>query len=670
MPPDLSSPGPGGDGKAPSADELWLETWLATAGRRWRAWVAVRSATLAIGVALLTRAATAGLTPASLPIAVTAGVLAGLLLLIASAGLRDWRPVALAAERDTPALRNALIAWKETRSQAPPAITARLASHARQSLASASWPHPHSRRAWATTLAVLLAGALAAVAANVTSRPRVAVAQQTRDAADATKSFALQWTVTVTPPAYTRRPASRVRQPKRIDALAGSRIEFAFAGWPRGGAARLGSTTLSLSGDADTRTTALLASASDVLLIHDARQQVLEAITIVVTPDGPPTVRIMAPAADLRRTTASGVVPIEITAADDIGLRDLRLRFTKVSGSGESFTFEDGEWPVEVRRQSPTRWRGVFRLDLATTGMGPGDSVVYHAVAHDARLGAEGAVESERYLIEITRPGALVAGDFSLPEPEEKFALSQRMVILLTERLLEKRPRMSAEDYAREAQALAMAQRRVRAEFVFMLGGEVEDEFEEAAHAHEVEEGRQANQRQGRSDRGGPPDVTGRDAAHAPSTSEKPFLTSIARWQPLQAAFGKSRYFMRTLPAAVQIDAARRLQGDRTPASSARWTVTPLTDQARADALALLARLDTAQADLDRLLPALVAIDRGGSGVGGRRAARGRRGRRRRRGSRRCARACCPAARRGCACHSRERPPKRERSSAGAETPR
>ena len=236
--------------------------------------------------------------------------------------------------------------------------------------------------------------------------------------------------------------------------------------------------------------------------------------------------------------------------------------------------------------------------------------MVYHAVAHDARLGAEGAVESERYLIEIARPGALVAGDFSLPEPEEKFALSQRMVILLTERLLEKRPRMSAEDYAREAQALAMAQRRVRAEFVFMLGGEVEDEFEEAAHAHEVEEGRQANQGKG--------DLT--EAVRQMSQAETR-LTAVDVREALpyeyralaavQAALGKSRYFMRTLPAAVQIDAARRLQGDRTPASSARWTVTPLTDQARADALGLLARLDTAQADLDRLLPALVAIDRG-----------------------------------------------------------
>ena len=238
-------------------------------------------------------------------------------------------------------------------------------------------------------------------------------------------------------------------------------------------------------------------AASDVLQVYGQQQQVLASITLVVVPDAAPTVRITAPAADLRRDAATGIVPIRITAQDDLGLRDLRLRFTKVSGSGESFTFEDGEWPVQVRRTSERQWTGSHQVDLAALGLGPGDSLVYHAVAHDARVGAEGAAESERFLIEITRPGALAAGDFSLPEPEEKFALSQRMVIQLTERLLEKRPRMSAEAFGEEAQALAVAQRRVRAEFVFMLGGEVEDEFEEAAHAHEVEEGRQANQGKG-----------------------------------------------------------------------------------------------------------------------------------------------------------------------------
>ena len=354
----------------------------------------------------------------------------------------------------------------------------------------------------------------------------------------------------------------------------------------------------------------LVPTVSDVLQVLAADSGVLASIALVVTPDAAPAVRITAPAADLRRAAATGTVAIRIAARDDLGLRDLRLRFTKVSGSGESFTFEDGEWPVEVRRTSVTEWTGSYALDLARLGLGPGDSVVYHAVAHDARTGPEGAAESERFLIEIARPGAVAAGDFSLPEPEEKFALSQRMVIQLTERLLERRPRISAEQFRDEAQALAIAQRRVRAEFVFMLGGEVEDEFEEAAHSHEVEAGRLDNRGQG--------DLT--DAVRHMSQAETRLTAADVRealpyeyraLSALQAAFGKARYFMRTLPATVQIDPGRRLAGRSGRGvlqPVGRWRPWPEAD--RAAALDVLGRLEVPGTSVASVLPALVALDR------------------------------------------------------------
>jgi hypothetical protein len=68
------------------------------------------------------------------------------------------------------------------------------------------------------------------------------------------------------------------------------------------------------------------------------------------------------------------------------------------------------------------------------------------------------------------------------------------------------------------------------------------------------------------------------------------------------------------LPAAVQIDAARRLQGDRTRAASSQWTVTPLPDASRTAGLALLGRLESAGAAVDALLPELVALDRDNAG--------------------------------------------------------
>jgi len=354
----------------------------------------------------------------------------------------------------------------------------------------------------------------------------------------------------------------------------------------------------------------LEARQSDVVLLRGRSGDVLASFALVVTPDAAPRVRITAPGRDLRQAASVGTIPIEVSADDDLGLRDVRLRFTRVSGSGESFTFEDGEWPLVVRRAAGAPWTGAFTLDLAALALGPGDSVVYYAVAHDARPGSEGAAESERFLIEINRPGAQAAGDFSLPDPEEKFALSQRMVIQLTERLLERRPRMRAAEYREQAQALAVAQRRVRAEFIFMLGGEVEDEFEEAAHSHEVEAGRLDNR--------GQSDLT--EAVRQMSQAERRLTDADVREALayeyralafLQAAFGKARYFMRTLPTPVQVDETRRLTGTLEGVTAAAWAFAPLAEGTRAQTLNVLAQLERPTGAVPAtLLDAVVGLDR------------------------------------------------------------
>jgi len=612
MPPDLPRDGSGGDGQAGTPDERWLEAWLTMARRRWRLWIGLRSVAAGIGAVLLARAFLAG-SSVAFPLAIAAGVITSTIVFAADRGVRGWRPVVLAAEAEAPATRNALLTWREMRGELSPVIAARLATQSRRALEGVPSPRPRSIAGWSLPIVLLAAAALASIVAGRPARDGAPPPEPT-PMRTPTGTAALDWAALATPPAYAHKAVQRVHRPSRLQVLAGTRIQFEFHHWPEGARARLGQNdAAAMTSTAALRSIQVTPTASDVLQVFGRAQQVLASITIVVVPDAPPAVRITAPAADLRRDAATGTVSIRITAHDDLGLNDLRLRFTKVSGSGESFTFEDGEWPVQVSRTSEREWAGAHQVDLAAVGLSPGDSLVYHAVAHDARVGAEGAAESDRFLIEITRPGALSAGDFSLPEPEEKFALSQRMVIQLTERLLEQRPRMTAEAFGEEAQSLAMAQRRVRAEFVFMLGGEVQDEVEEAAHAHEVEEGREANRGKG--------DLT--EAVRQMSQAETRLTARDVRealpyeyraLAALQSAFGKARYFMRTLPAAVQIDASRRLQGDRAKAASVRWTATPLPDAVRTAGLALLGRLESSGASVDALLPELVALDRGNAG--------------------------------------------------------
>ena len=70
------------------------------------------------------------------------------------------------------------------------------------------------------------------------------------------------------------------------------------------------------------------------------------------------------------------------------------------------------------------------------------------------------------------------------------------MLIMKTERLIAERPKLPAETVLERSRLLAIEQRMVRAEFVFMSGGEVQDEVEEAAQSHELVEGRLENEGQ------------------------------------------------------------------------------------------------------------------------------------------------------------------------------
>lgn len=605
MPPDEPRVG----GGSPGADRAWIQTWLATAQQRWRLTLVTWHLVVGVAVGRLVYACVATYGGSAMLPAVVAGACVTAAGLLTTRGLRSLTPLITETEAHTPTLGNALRTWHELGSTLDPSIETHLTRQVRGALGAASWPRPVSVRRWR---AALLALALAAMApwwlpaAGPTQGPGSGGAS---NPATGSGANSIRWHVTVRPPSYSRQPVQELEAPTRIEALAGARLDVRIEGWHAGAQARLGAAPLVFEATGTTARATFDVHQSDALVVSAATGTPLATIVVIVRADAAPDVRITAPGADLKRAAATGQVAIHVVAADDIGLRELRLRYTKVSGSGESFTFEDGEWPVRLQRRSPIMWEGDHVVDMAALGLGPGDSVAYHAVAHDARPGAEGAGESERFLIEIAREGAQAAGDFSLPEPEEKFALSQRMVILLTERLLERRPRMTASAYLSEAQALAIAQRRVRAEFVFMLGGEVEDEEEEAAHSHEVEAGRLDNRGQG--------DLTTavRQMAQAETRLTDGDLREALPYEyralaALQAAFGKARYFMRTLPTPVQLDGARRLQGDRSEAAPARWALAPFPEPQARRALALLARLDSGATTVAAAMPDLIALDR------------------------------------------------------------
>src|SRR5262249_49856460 len=169
-------------------------------------------------------------------------------------------------------------------------------------------------------------------------------------------------------------------------------------------------------------------------------------IPIVVSPDALPSVRITAPGRDLVYAGGNARIGFEAHATDDFGLRSLRLHYTKVTGSGENFAFEEGQIPLDVARDTPRDWNGRAMRSIADLKLNEGDMLVYRAVAADAR-DDRGTATSDAFFIEISKLGVAAGDAFTLPEAENRYALSQQMLIVKTERLQQRRSDLPDADF-------------------------------------------------------------------------------------------------------------------------------------------------------------------------------------------------------------------------------
>ncbi len=385
-----------------------------------------------------------------------------------------------------------------------------------------------------------------------------------------------QVTVRVAPPAYTRQPTTTTRDPARVDVLSGSVITVTLSTDADSVIVATRDSTQSIARGTDGTFTFTKVATADGFLgllprAADGRSGTRKLIGLTVRSDAAPRVRIVSPARDMIVPDAKRTIPIGVQADDDLALGTLRLRYTKVAGSGERFTFSEGEIPLSVTRASPAEWTARATLALEPLLQEPGDLVVYRAIATDTRPGAP-AIESDAFIAELAAPGGVAALGFSLDPDEDRYALSQQMVILKTERLLAQRATLAPAALAEQAMQLAGEQRRVRAEFVFMMGGEFAqqvtgedglmelDEHEEAESEGDLAAGRMVNR--GRTALLSAVRAMSR-AAVALTTAELTPALSQEKFAlaQLQEAFARNRFLMRALSQREQLDLTRRLTG-------------------------------------------------------------------------------------------------------------
>jgi hypothetical protein len=498
-------------------------------------------------------------------------------------GAWRWRSTMRASivrglERAQPDVRNLFVTAEELQRDAldaKPAVRARVfadaANRARHVDLSSAFPASNGARAVAVASGVwMIVFAVAVWRGPVASTgrlfPRAGGSQKS-----ATPAAQLGVTALIDPPSYTGVTSTTLTDPPQIQAIEGSDVTLTVV-------SRADRVTLDhdgdarpLSRDAAGRFTGRLhlTKTGFVVLTTDAGARRL--MPIVVSPDARPSVHLAAPGRDLVYAGGNPRITFTARATDDYGLRSLALRYTKVSGSDEQFEFKEGEIPLAITPANARDWSGTASAALADLNLKDGDMLVYRAVASDARPG-DGSASSDVFFIEISKLGLAASDGFTVPEEETRYALSQQMLIVKTERLDKQRTAMTQDALAEAAMNLSVEQRMIRAEFVFMLGGEIEDEDVEAEQSNELQEGRLQNR--------GQRDV--RAATVAMSQAQK-LLTAAdtanalvaerAAVVALQRAFSRDRYILRALATRAPLDLTRRLTGNMTGAAD--WRRTP-----------------------------------------------------------------------------------------------
>lgn len=442
--------------------------------------------------------------PRAARIMLTVTVLLTLLLLLARAAWRLARPPALTTiareiERAAGRRGNALVTFCEhlegaTTMTSLPYMIARLSAQARGELAAIDErlvaPQDAARRGVAALAFMLLVVlGLRALAPVAFAREAQRLLWPVRDevaasgsepistGAEATNLAATidELLVRVVPPAYAGLATEEAPGDGPVRALNGSRIEVVLHA--RGSVA---SASLSFNGApaavrslGENRFVGAFAAtangAFEARILADEENAPAPVVRAVeVYADAQPEARITEPGGDqLLRSVPAEPIGVRFLARDDLGLASVTLKYIRSRGEGDAAKFTNGEIALgNTERASAREWRGFASLDLARLGLQAGDTLVFWIEARDRNPAANNPGRSASLAIAIRAPEAarLNLSDL-LPNEIGRFLLSQRQIIINTEKLHGERARLAPDEALRRASNIAADQREFKNSF-------------------------------------------------------------------------------------------------------------------------------------------------------------------------------------------------------------
>ena len=385
--------------------------------------------------------------------------------------LAAWRRltvprVALWIEERVPRLEYALVTAVD-----PVGSDALVSAALNERIAAISW-QSETRRAVLRAVARPTVAALAAlVALLIAQRVDVAAARRPSNASvsatstatrDAPAPFA-RLVAVVRTPAYAGGRVVRVESPASVAALVGSTIALEAPGSGDGIAADLGGASVPVRRAGDTWQASVTMGQRPALLRlrHPSGERI---IALEPKPDSIPTVRLGAPARDTVMRVARGAISLSAETHDDLGLVNGGFEYIVSSGEGESFKFRSGTLGARSFGGATSGALGAS-LSLDQLALKPGDLVHLRAVARDGNtVTGPGVGASETRVLRVARTGEYdsVAVEGAPPPEADKSLISQRMLIILTEALEKRRPRLTRETLVSESRSIGRDQTRLR----------------------------------------------------------------------------------------------------------------------------------------------------------------------------------------------------------------
>jgi len=334
------------------------------------------------------------------------------------------------------------------------------------------WRTPGTASAMVCSALVLYAGYLALLAPGAAGRADGATVPALLRGAAAVIPLAPAWSVTVTPPAYIGGTTSALGDVEVVRGTEGSRLRVQF-------------------GDS-TRTLAMPERPATVeVRFGDTRR----LFALVPQPDSLPQVVLLSPAADSVYRDSTGQLLLAAQATDDFGLAAILFDVIVTSGEGERYDARRLSLGARVLRGERSV-RHEHLLRFSDLSLRSGDIVHVRAVAPDRnpRAGrAPGVSDTRSFRIARASEYDSVAVDGAPPPPVDSSLMSQRMLLMLTERLQAQRARLDNALLVRESRKLAADQARLRravSAAVFQrFGSEAEAEhvhYEGDGHEHGV----------------------------------------------------------------------------------------------------------------------------------------------------------------------------------------